>query len=340
MNLTLFLGAGFSAPFGHPVMDSFLGFADSNKRLSDEDRSFLGRLVLEARRANSFLESSPTNLEDILTFSEMGDRLGLVEDSENRGYLFRKILQKIYTTIPPAKEYWSRYSSLERLIGAKPSDFKGKLSFVTTNYDLNIESACLSLRAHTNPGFPFVQVESGKVQSIQNMYDTSGIPLFKLHGSVNWYPSKQDPSIAIENRIVQVMGGFDDERMHSLPYPCASNYVPEGDPLIIAPSFLKPELSKTMGSIWRGAAQALSTANVVAFVGYSFPSSDTEMLYFLARALSENAGIRAIYIVDPQADRLTDRLRSSGTKIGSHFRSLLNPITSNWTDARLPLLVD
>ncbi len=40
MNVTLFLGAGFSAAFGHPVMDSFLGFADGCPRLNDDDRGF------------------------------------------------------------------------------------------------------------------------------------------------------------------------------------------------------------------------------------------------------------------------------------------------------------
>lgn len=337
MNLTLFLGAGFSAPFGHPVMDTFLGFADSCERLTDDDRLFLGGLVLEARRANSFLESSPTNLEDILTFSEMGDRLGLVKKSENRSQRFLKIVQKIYTTTPPAKEYWDRYAALEKLVGSKLDEFKGKLTFVTTNYDLNIESACVSLRTQTNPGFPLVQVQSGEVQSLQNLYETSGIPLFKLHGSVNWYISKKDSSIEVENRIVAVMGNFDGKRQLRLPYPCAGNYSAPGDPLIVAPSFLKPDLSKTIGEIWSGAAQALSKSNVVAFVGYSFPSSDTEIAYFLARAFSENSGLRAIYIVNPHADKLVNRLRSSESKMGSHFRSLLNPITANWTDAKLPI---
>lgn len=337
MNLTLFLGAGFSAPFGHPVMDDFLSFADSNKRLIDDDRSFLGRLVLEARRANSFLESSPTNLEDILTFSEMGDRLGLAEDAENRSLRFRQILQKIYTTTPPASDYWSRYSSLQSLIGTVPREFKGNLSFVTTNYDLNIESACISLRTQTNPGFTLLQADSGNVRSSHYMYASSGIPLYKLHGSVNWYSCEQEPGIKVENRIVKVFGGSDDdEHGHSLPYPCAANYAPPAEPLIVPPSFLKPDLSKTMRAIWRGAAHALSKANVVAFVGYSFPPSDTEMMYFLARAFSENAGLRTIYIIDPQADKLVGRLRSAGSKMGSHFRNLLKSVPLDWTQARLP----
>src|SRR5437016_5805381 len=112
MRVTLFLGAGFSAAFGHPVMDSFLGFADASPRISNEDRDLLGRLILEARRANSFLESSPTNLEDILTFSEMGERLALTDGGGNRTERLKQLIQRIYTTAPPSATYWSRYERL------------------------------------------------------------------------------------------------------------------------------------------------------------------------------------------------------------------------------------
>jgi hypothetical protein len=66
MNIVLFLGAGFSAPFGLPTMNQFLEEVSRSDRITPEDREFIGQLVLEARRANSILESSPTNLEDIL----------------------------------------------------------------------------------------------------------------------------------------------------------------------------------------------------------------------------------------------------------------------------------
>ena len=66
MKIVLFLGAGFSAPFGLPVMDKFTRVAHDSGRLSKEDLEFLDELIREARSANAFLISSPTNLEDIL----------------------------------------------------------------------------------------------------------------------------------------------------------------------------------------------------------------------------------------------------------------------------------
>lgn len=338
MNLTLFLGAGFSAAFGHPVMDGFLGFADSCTRLTDDDRSFLGKLVLEARRANSFLESSPTNLEDILSFSEMGERLGLTEGDEKRNHRLRKIVQKIYTTVPPAREYWTRHHALSDLIGAEPSEFKGTLSFVTTNYDLNIESACLTLGVLVNPGFELKRVSRKNVTSMAHYYNPQGIRLYKLHGSLNWYPTDDEPGLEVDDSVVPVQGlPWEEKGIQSLPLPCAGDYKSPGTPVIIPPSFLKPELPSALKAVWGGAAQTLSKANVVAFVGYSFPPSDTEMMFFLARALSENAGLRAVYLVDPKANQITARLRAPASRIGSHFRDLLTPINSGWTDVTLPI---
>ena len=336
MNLTLFLGAGFSAAFGHPVMDTFLGFADSCKRLTDEDRSFLGRLVLEARRANSFLESSPTNLEDILSFSQMGERLGLIPSGEDRSLRLREIVQRIYSTVPPVGDYWPRYEALKKLIGVEPKEFKGTLSFVTTNYDLNIESACVSLHVKANPGFVLNRITGGNVMVATQCYDPAGIALYKLHGSINWYEADEEPGLKVEDRVVLVGNPWDNVP-RSLPFPCTGDYKAPAVPVIVPPSFLKPDLPKALRAVWNGAAQTLSRANVVAFIGYSFPSSDTEMMFFLARALSENAGLRAVYLVDPNADSIAARLRESGGRIGSHFRGLLHPIRSGWTEVALPL---
>ncbi|MCJ7635526.1 SIR2 family protein [Candidatus Bathyarchaeota archaeon] len=336
MNLTLFVGAGFSAAFGHPVMDTFLEFADSCKNLQEEDRSFLGRLVLEARRANSFLESSPTNIEDILSFSQMGERLGLTEDGENRNRHLLEIIQKIYTTILSPPEYWQKYQCLKKLIGAEPSDFKGTLSFVTTNYDLNIECTCSLFQTSVNPGFEPRRVKGGNVQTVSNFYGLDKILLYKLHGSVNWYRMDNEPDLVVEDRIV-ALHYYDDRQPRSLPFPYTDKYKAPGIPVIVPPSFLKPDLPKELKDVWSGAAQVLSKANIVAFIGYSFPFSDTDMMFFLARALSENTGLRKVYLVDPRAETIAARLRDPSSKIGSHFRSLLQPIARGWTEVALPL---
>jgi hypothetical protein len=230
------------------------------------------------------------------------------------------------------KEYWPRYKKLEKFLGKDLSECKDSLSFVTTNYDLNIESACIAAQIQTDPGFEIDRIPGQGVRTLGSCYSTGGVPLYKLHGSVNWYPSDSEPGIRIDDRIVAIQS-WDESR--SLPVICTGDYCPAGSPAIVPPSFLKPDLSNALKGVWRGAARVLSEANTIVFVGYSFPPSDTEMMFFLAKALSENAGLRALYLVDPKANEITARLRRADTRIGSHFRDLLHPIQSRWEEAKL-----
>lgn len=340
MNLALFLGAGFSAPFGHPVMNAFLGHADASKRISDDERAFLGKIILEARRANSFMESSPTNLEDILTFSEMGERLGLTkEGAGNRGEQLKEILRKIYTDPGSLQNYWDRYKVIETVLRHKLVEIKDNLSIITTNYDLNVESTCVALRLPVDPGFEIVRVKPPVSSIEQQYYIKGGVRVYKLHGSVNWYVSGSPPGVLVDDSIVPVTSSFDDPKHRTLPYPCTGDCKVLGAPIFIPPSFLKPNLSQVMKTVWAGAAKALSTAHILIFIGYSFPESDTEMMYFLARALMENSNLRRIYIVDTSAKEIVTRLSLPEGKFGSHFRALLEPIhvPQSWTDARLPI---
>lgn len=335
MKIVLFAGAGFSAPFGAPLMNSFFQAADASGRISPDDKDFLRKLRLEARRANSFLESSPTNLEDILTFSEMGERVGLVDRAERRTQRLTGIIQRIYTNVTDVEHYWSRYRRcLERLFGTKPQKLMNDLTLVTTNYDLNLECAVYDAGLRTRLGFTYSRFDSGgRVDG--RLYADKGIPLFKLHGSVNWYVDAEDKGIAVEDDVVEVESHL--EREAYLPRVCAEGYVAPWGPLIVPPSYLKAHLTPGLHAAWSGAAAALSKATHVLFLGYSFPPTDVEMMYFFARAFSENVDLASITILDPQAREIAVRLRDTRSKAGSHFRDLLNPISDVWQEREDPL---
>jgi hypothetical protein len=336
MKVTLFFGAGFSAPYGHPVMNNFLSYLDTCKRITEQDRNLVSALVLEARHANSFLESSPTNLEDILSFSVMSERLALVKEGENRHQRLCEIIQKVYTSSPDVGKFWKRYSTFRSFIGFDLDEPKHDLSFITTNYDLNIECACLFNHRRTNPGFYIKQIDSHPNLKGDSIYLADGIPLYKLHGSINWFLSEK-MDIEIENRVVNVRT-FENTDWPILPLPCASDYKSPTIPIIIPPSFLKPDLPEALKQVWRYSAKALSETNILVFIGYSFPSSDTEMMYFLASTLKENTNLRAVYIVDPKADDILRRLKTEN-KIGTHFKELIIPVNSDWTQTKLPIAV-
>jgi hypothetical protein len=127
----------------------------------------------------------------------------------------------------------------------------------------------------------------------------------------------------------------------TLPDVCSSDYTDHRTPLIIPPSFLKPDLpSVLLKAAWSSGAKALSGAKFVVFVGYSFPTSDTEMMYFLGSALSKNADLNGIYIVDPNASDIEERLCAEGSGCGHYFKTLLHSVPVRWEDTNLDRIIN
>jgi hypothetical protein len=338
MNIVLFLGAGYSAAYDFPIMNEFLSFADSSQKIDKDDKDFIGRLVLEARRANSFLQSSPTNLEDILSFSVMADRLAFnKEENGSHNYRIRKILQKIFTQVNYTRDFWSKFDNFKSFLSFNPQENnKHNLSIITTNYDLCIECSLLRLGLFTNPGFAFTQIKDNKkLISVDKLYSPNGIPVFKLHGSVNWFETKSESNyFDVEERVVGIQGHFNNSERNVLPYSCVRDYYSDEPPVIIPPSFLKPDLKGPLENIWKGASEKLKQANIIVFVGYSFPMTDTEMMYFFARSLTDNSTLRLILLVDPFANEIKERINSS-LKFGTHFKDLLKTYPKKWETTNL-----
>ena len=335
MKIVLFLGAGFSAPFGLPVMNSFIRSAQDSTRLSSDEKTFLDDLILEARRANSFLQTSPTNLEDILTLCGMRDRLAMHMDSLPRTPRVVRILQKMYTNPGEVDNFWTRLEVLETFLGNILSSSSHAVSIITTNYDLMAESAFHQINIPVSHAVKFAPYPvEDKVQVHGQLTRSGGFPLYKLHGSVNWY--MVNDALCVEDRVVAVQSMARIEA--TLPRVCAANYKSNHDPMIIPPSFLKPNLPSPISGVWAGAANALHEADQIAFIGYSFPASDIDMKYFLASALVNNPRLRRIDVIDPNASALVARLkRETENGFGNHFRELLNPVSSDWTQTALEL---
>jgi len=322
MNVVLFLGAGFSAPFGLPTMDQFLGEVARSDRITPEDKEFIGELVLEARRANSILESSPTNLEDILSFAVMGDRLGIQENSDPKSPRVIKILHNIYSYPKNAESDWAKLRHLRKFLGKDLNEIKEYLSIITTNYDLLAEFAVLLEKAQASLPFEYTSLSASSSHP-NAIYAENEIPLFKLHGSLNWHTAEGQANIIVDDRIVNVNLGQGNSAM--LPISVKNNHIAPDTTLIVPPTFLKPDLPDALKDSWAGAAKALKSAEVIVFIGYSFPSSDIEMKYFLAKSLSDNPKLREIKIIDKKAENIVTRLRDSSSGFGSHFKDFLKP---------------
>lgn len=329
MRVVLFLGAGFSAGFGFPVMKNFLDAARDCERLRREERELLNELIGYARGANAFLETSPTNLEEILSLAMMAERLGIppLADADASGAL-RLVLQRVLSHVKGPIAYWNQANQFSHLLGSlDPTDV---LTIITTNYDLNAECSLHAMNRSASLAFEYKHIGNGA-----RLCSDGGTPLLKLHGSLNWFEDEADEMVRVDDTLVTFLAGDSLHRTRiSLPTAYMPNYQPKCPALIVPPSFLKPDLSPCLRTVWATAGRALTIADQVVFVGYSFPDSDIEMRHFLAATLAPNTSLRRIVLVDPMAGAIADRLRDRSSSFGSHFKSLLQIRPSAWDQER------
>jgi SIR2-like protein len=339
LKLVLFLGAGFSRPYGLPTMTEFLAASQDSTRVSGEEKQLVDELFLEARHANSFLQSDPTNLEDVLSFSVMGDRLKIAEPTGvPRAARLKRLIQRIYTTPGEPQKYWDQFRNLEHFLGvSRGTQLPYELAVVTTNYDVCSEAALARLGVGTRLEVAATRSGHGQPMVTGSLYAPTGVPVLKLHGSVNWFENAEaQGGIVVDERVVKA--GILSEHPGEIPYVCASDYVMPGTPVLVPPTFIKPDLVKPLEVIWQRAAEELQQAHYLAFVGYSFPATDTEMRYFLGRSLADNPRLRKIFVVDRRAGEIVKKLKAPGSGYGEHFRGFLEPLEGTWTGFQLPVL--
>lgn len=330
MSVVLFLGAGFSAPFGLPVMSNFLMRASRCKRLDTEDKELLNKLVLHARKSNAFLQSSPTNLEDTLTMAVMAERLKLPIAQEVPLRKLRTILAKVLSDHGSPELAIAKLNPFRKLLEPITSrSDTGGFSIVTTNYDLCVEAGCEIVRLRPELPFEYDLPPNGQ-QRKEPMSSSRCFPLLKLHGSINWLENSLDQTRLFVDELQARV--FTAEGEVPIPSPWTDTYPwNSGTPMLVPPSYLKPTLNEQLSRCWERASAELSRAEAVIFIGYSFPSSDSEMRYFLATSLTDNPNIRNIYVVDLHASEIVERLKNSDSRFGSHFSQFLVPIDGDWT---------
>ena len=135
----------------------------------------------------------------------------------------------------------------------------------------------------------------------------------------------------IKYRDYDYSDGTRKPRRIYLPRVSLGNYQSVSTPLIVPPTLFKMQTMSTFREIWNAAGKALEEAEKLVFIGFSFPESDTYIKYFLAANLYENVDLRPIEIVDPNADKICERLKDSN--FGIHFKDRLRYVKGTWEEA-------
>jgi hypothetical protein len=363
MKVVLFLGAGFSKAFELPAMEDFFGYAQEADYLDKDQKAFLDNLQREASNGASMLSIPLSNMEDVLSFC-LASRLyssGYPSpDNENYQKLCR-ILMEIYRRVENQhfRNIKGRLKPLQGLLGypeySRTDSIEYDCTIITTNYDVMAEYCFERMGMKCKLPMEWENF-SKKNDKEANLYsDKESAPLIcKLHGSVNWFQGSNNDKVAVEGGLAK--GDYDtddfetdsfDENQQEItriikPRICFDNFRSESAPLILPPSVFKVQTPSWSREIWTAAGEALAHADKVIFIGFSFPTTDTHIRYFLGANLAGNIRLKELAIIDPLAKTIYERLDSTAPEnlFGNEFKKKLKPFVGKWQDSNYSVIPD
>jgi hypothetical protein len=301
----------------HPPLD-----ATFFRRVSRHPSPLLSRVVQHADRlgeADLLASDPPVSLEQHFgrLFFDMQTDPGT---STNAAYydLIRLYSDELLSTTSWMSD--KRSGPLRRVIEAELRRSQ-KLAIVTFNHDLLIENALVHVPSRTLGNVWCTQHAYG-LGNLNTIEDESSdtfsmdcpghpdehVPVYKLHGSVNWVfktAAANPPAEATRRKRELLIWTNRTIRPNVRNVTWTS---PSGKgrgrwylwSLIVPPiyekgGFIRHELK----GVWDSAAELLEEADRVIFWGYSFPRADVYSRYFFQRASKRNDALRRPVLINP-----------------------------------------
>ncbi len=328
----ILLGAGASFDAGIPLLGSFMdrifelaNIQRSPMRDLTQDELDILQEVIEIRdsmeRYQPRVAINQFNLEQVLSILSFEALVG-VEDGERKLEAFKKAisltieltcsithdgkLNTIHEDGPAVyRDFWN---SLLTLHHDRLRDLPAMLSF---NYDLVLERALFQLAIGKHIGGRKPRIR-GKGFNLNYHHPACSQKSFSLKlgkyrgdgGGFDEVPGTflepvsddQVTSEFIEISLLKLHGSLNfSENEESSPWsPLKVAAVPQ----IIPPVFNKA--NATFGTpIWKAGLDALRTCKNLIICGYSLPTTDSYMQYFLKAALGPNRNLNQIFVFDP-----------------------------------------
>ncbi len=159
-------------------------------------------------------------------------------------------------------------------------------TFVSLNYDIVLDKA---IRA-TGYG-----LEYGFYGNHSDHLEQGGkIPLYKLHGSLNWSFCPLCGEISEhEEKIAHLLFKESDS------IDCLNCGSGNSQAIIIAPTLYKSYNISRLHNVWDSASRAISACDRLIIIGYSLAPADTSIIATLKRALNAPDRKREIVVVNP-----------------------------------------
>ncbi len=284
-HIVYFLGAGFSAPLGLPVMADFIikakdMYFGSQQKYADFAKVFA--TLHELHKAKSYYKTDLFNIEEVLSILETSNSISAPEQELGFKEFIRDVI-RYYTpdqknaTPGDAHDYrkvlfggdpWAPYGFfVASLCGLRayrhetprtgyslhpPTESQVEYSVVTLNYDEVIEGAIRRLRPyfHGDHGRPSFCTELDAQGALPQNRD---LCLAKLHGTL--------------------------------------------DPLTIVPPTWNKRWEGSVLSAWQLALKLLENANYIRILGYSLPTADSYVPYLFKAAVLRSEHLKGIDVI-------------------------------------------
>lgn len=151
-------------------------------------------------------------------------------------------------------------------------------TIITFNYDTLVEASLASLSVPFHYAIPKREAEMHESFPAK-LYKPGGLPVLKLHGSVNW----------------GVRRGHD----HISLYGDYTHLREAGDDVLIIPPTWRKSFGGIITKVWGAALKAIEEATRIVIIGFSIPPTDVHFKYLLAAGLKDNVSLRKLFFVNP-----------------------------------------
>lgn len=172
-------------------------------------------------------------------------------------------------------------------------------AIVTTNYDCCIDVA---LKSQNSPFSYMIEFANQNTESKRNQ----GIPLIKLHGSLNWFYCETCQTVHLIDIVKTVDDYLNDRDSYAVVSVCKQcGFQRRG--LLVPPLAMKFDLAPALNPLIEQAQRAFDNADVIVVVGFSFADADLYLSRIVTKAM-QNHPHRKVVVFDPDKS-ITERLR-------------------------------
>ncbi len=292
-------GGRIPIPIQSDFWSTILRFADSkseSKIVSFLYRYFKGYSKTPPRLTPSKRRSSLNSIDVEEVFTFLSERIASPTLNDQQRVHFELIYEVLRRVLADSLSRFKSSLETKRMFKKFKSNlFRTRDSLISFNYDLILESNLQGRNIYWHP----------------KRVNDKGTPVFKPHGSINFYLEAPD------SEQILVSDGVAD------------------DPFIIPPTHLKfvslrnitdhnyLDTNADLAKIWQGMESALKASKLFVFVGYSFPDADLYFSSVFRNVLTSLSKEVPIVIVNPDALRISEKVRArfgiSANQVTNYF---------------------